>query len=131
MFPSEFKNVRNLLKAGKKCEGYQTIQDIVHQSMRAMDILGEDYGDEKHVLAYDNATIHTACAPDALSTTKMTAKPSENFNKIKHDDGTTPWYACTMRAFMMALHSPLFPRLLVQGDENHHPGVPCKRQLSS
>lgn len=54
-----------------------------------MDILDEDYADEKHVLAYDNATIHTARAPDALSATKMTAKPSDNFNKVKNDDGTT------------------------------------------
>jgi hypothetical protein len=60
-----------------------------------MDILDEDYADEKHVLAYDNATIHTARAPDALSATKMTVKPSENFNKIKNDDGTT--YLVCMR----------------------------------
>ncbi|KAJ7175625.1 hypothetical protein C8R46DRAFT_812826, partial [Mycena filopes] len=51
-----------------------------------MDILDKDYADEKHVLAYDNTTIHTACAPDALSAVSMTAKPSANFNKVKGPD---------------------------------------------
>ncbi|KAJ7688857.1 hypothetical protein B0H17DRAFT_878712, partial [Mycena rosella] len=68
----EFKNARNLLKAGKNCEGYQTTKNIIDQSTQAMDILDEDYADEKHVLAYDNATIHTSRTPDALSTSKMT-----------------------------------------------------------
>ncbi|KAJ7831821.1 hypothetical protein B0H14DRAFT_3463770 [Mycena olivaceomarginata] len=85
----QFKTARNLLKAGKKREGYQTTQDIIDQSTCAMDILDEDYADEKHVLAYNNATVHTARAPDALSATKMIAKQSENFNKVKNDDGTT------------------------------------------
>jgi hypothetical protein len=83
---SEYKRARNLLKAGKTREGYQTTQTIVDQATAAMDILDEDYSDEKHVLAYDNATIHTARAPDALSALSMTAKPSENFNKIKGTD---------------------------------------------
>ncbi|KAF8211910.1 hypothetical protein K438DRAFT_2173670 [Mycena galopus ATCC 62051] len=48
--------------------------------------LDEDYSDEKHVLAYDNAKIHTAHAPHALSAIAMAAKPSENFNKVKGPD---------------------------------------------
>ncbi|KAJ6451059.1 hypothetical protein C8R45DRAFT_1113782 [Mycena sanguinolenta] len=69
----EFKNARNLFKVGKKRKGYQTTQHILDQLTRAMDILDEDYADEKHVLA----------------ATKMTAGPSENFNKFKCDDGMT------------------------------------------
>ncbi|KAJ6613314.1 hypothetical protein B0H10DRAFT_1671746, partial [Mycena sp. CBHHK59/15] len=76
-----------LLKAGKTREGYQTTQHIINQSTQAMDILDEDYQHEKHALAYDNATIHTARAPDALSAIAMTLKPSKNFNKVKGPDG--------------------------------------------
>ncbi|KAJ6612484.1 hypothetical protein B0H10DRAFT_2223097 [Mycena sp. CBHHK59/15] len=77
----EYKRARKLLKAGKTREGYQTTHTIIDQATVAMDILDEDYRDEKHVLAYDNATIHTARAPDALSAISMTMGPSENFNK--------------------------------------------------
>jgi hypothetical protein len=77
---SEYKRAQNLLKPGKTREGYQTTQTIIDQATVAMDILDDDYSDEKHVLAYDNATIHTARAPNALSAISMTAKPSENFN---------------------------------------------------
>jgi hypothetical protein len=83
---SEYKRARNLLKPGKTREGYQTTQTIIDQATVAMDILDDEYSDEKHVLAYDNATIHTARAPDALSAISMTAKPSENFNKVKGAD---------------------------------------------
>jgi hypothetical protein len=83
---SQYERARKLFKAGKKREGYQTTQDILDQSTHAMNILNKDYSDEKHVLAYDNATIHTARAPDALSTVSMTAKPSVNFNKVKGPD---------------------------------------------
>ncbi|KAJ6617163.1 hypothetical protein B0H10DRAFT_1766841, partial [Mycena sp. CBHHK59/15] len=77
---------RKLLKAGNTWEGYQTTQTILDQATVAMDILQEDYSDEKHVLAYNNATIHTARAPDTLSAVTMTLKPSENFNKVKGPD---------------------------------------------
>lgn len=71
------------MKAGKTREGYQTTETIIEQATEAMDILDEDYSNEKHALAYDNATIHTAHAPDALSAVSMTLKPSVNFNKVK------------------------------------------------
>ncbi|KAF8890591.1 hypothetical protein CPB85DRAFT_1230986 [Mucidula mucida] len=74
--------------AGKGWDGYLTTEDILAQMTTAMDILDADYTDEKHVFALDNATIHTACAPDALSALHMTAGPSVNFNKVKKHDGT-------------------------------------------
>ncbi|KAJ7653432.1 hypothetical protein B0H17DRAFT_901539, partial [Mycena rosella] len=72
-----------LLKAGKTREGYQTTETIIDQLTQAMDILDGDYSNEKHVLAYENTTIHTAHAPDGLSAVFMRLKPSANFNKIK------------------------------------------------
>ncbi|KAF7334876.1 hypothetical protein MSAN_02357100 [Mycena sanguinolenta] len=89
----EYKRAWNLFKAGKTREGYQKIENILDQATVAMDILEEDYSDKKHVLAYDNATIHTACAPDALSAVSMTLKPSNNFNKVKGSDDI----ACCVR----------------------------------
>ncbi|KAF9048075.1 hypothetical protein BDZ89DRAFT_941483 [Hymenopellis radicata] len=77
---------RVLLCPGKNRDGYQTTKDILNQATDAMDILDADYPNEKHVFAYDNATIHTARAPDALSALKMPAKPSSNFNKVKGGD---------------------------------------------
>ncbi|KAJ6579083.1 hypothetical protein DFH09DRAFT_1077377 [Mycena vulgaris] len=85
----EYKRARKLLKAGKTHEGYQTTDTIIDQSTSAMDTLDEDYSDEKHVFAYDNTTIHTARAPDALSAVTMTLKPSANFNKTKGSDNVS------------------------------------------
>ncbi|KAF7347061.1 hypothetical protein MVEN_01459900 [Mycena venus] len=80
---------RVLFKAGKKREGYFTNEDIIKQTEHAMDILSRDYGDEKHVFIFDNATTHTKRAGDALSARKMpkfTPKNGKNFlvsvNKI-------------------------------------------------
>ncbi|KAF7291978.1 hypothetical protein MIND_01223500 [Mycena indigotica] len=72
----ELEDARVLLKPGKKCKGYQTTETILAQVTRAMDILDHDYTADRHIFAYDNATIHTARWPDALS-----AGPSVNFNK--------------------------------------------------
>ncbi|KAJ7689982.1 hypothetical protein B0H17DRAFT_1134692 [Mycena rosella] len=83
---ADYKHARALLKAGKTREGYQTTQSIIDQSTQAMDILNEDYPNEKHTLAYDNATIHIARALAALSAIAMMLKPSGNFNKIKGPD---------------------------------------------
>ncbi|KAF7297005.1 hypothetical protein MIND_00932800 [Mycena indigotica] len=77
----EFDDARVLLKPGKKREGYQTTETILAQVTRAMNILDRDYTEDRHVFAYDNATIHTARAPDALSALGMTLGPSNNFNK--------------------------------------------------
>ncbi|KAF8872221.1 hypothetical protein CPB85DRAFT_1445127 [Mucidula mucida] len=67
-----------------------TFEDhIIAQATRAMDILDRDYPDEHHIFAYDNATIHSARAPDALSAMKMIAGPSHNFNKVKRGQTTT------------------------------------------
>ncbi|CAK5270275.1 unnamed protein product [Mycena citricolor] len=68
---------------GKARDGYQTNEDILAQATRVMNTLDRDYPREKHVFAYDNAKIHTARAPDALSALKVTLGPSANFNKTK------------------------------------------------
>ncbi|KAF7295664.1 hypothetical protein MIND_01106600 [Mycena indigotica] len=77
----EHDDARVLLKPGKKREGYQTTETILAQVTRAMDILDHDYPEDRHVFAYDNATIHTARSPDALSALGMTLGPSTKFNK--------------------------------------------------
>jgi hypothetical protein len=46
-----------------------------------MDILDETRSDECHAPAYDNATTHTAQAPDALSARKMVVKPPTSQSK--------------------------------------------------
>ena len=46
--------------------------EIIEQVTTAMDILESDYPEENHIFAYDNAKTHTARAPDALTTQKMT-----------------------------------------------------------
>ncbi|KAF7303355.1 hypothetical protein MIND_00563300 [Mycena indigotica] len=83
----ESEDARVLLKPGKNREGYQTTTTILAQVTRAMDILDRDYAHDRHTFAYDNATIHTARAPDALSAIDMTLGPSQNFNKVKGPDG--------------------------------------------
>ncbi|SJL08507.1 uncharacterized protein ARMOST_11871 [Armillaria ostoyae] len=83
------EDARVLLRPGKTHDGYQTTEDILKQATRAMDILDHDYPDETHVFAYDNATIHTARQPDALSALNMTLKPSSKFHcksKSNSDD---------------------------------------------
>ncbi len=86
---STFQDAHVLHRAGKNHNGYQTVEHIIAQATRAMDILDRDYPDERHVFAYDNATIHSARAPDALSAMKMTSGPSHNFNKVKRGQTTT------------------------------------------
>ena len=55
-----------------------------------MDILDTDYSDEKHVFAYDNATIHTARPPASLSAKQMPANPNANFFcTVKDKEGKT------------------------------------------
>ncbi|KAJ7061410.1 hypothetical protein C8F01DRAFT_1057921 [Mycena amicta] len=83
----EYEDARVLLKPGKNREGYQTTETILAQVTRAMDILDRDYTEDRHTFAYDNATIHTARAPGALSALGMTLGSSWNFNKSKDSDG--------------------------------------------
>ncbi|KAJ3970734.1 hypothetical protein EV361DRAFT_772024, partial [Lentinula raphanica] len=75
------ENGETLFHPGRAWDGYQTTEDILHQATDAMDILDVDYPDKKHVLAYDNATIHISCSPDALSSsaTAMPANPNAKF----------------------------------------------------
>lgn len=75
------KSARTIFRPSKTRDGYQTTEDILDQVTTAMDILDADYPNERHVFAYDNATIHTARAPDALSATGMPVKPNSNFTQ--------------------------------------------------
>jgi hypothetical protein len=82
------KSARTLFRPGKNRDGYQTTDDILEQATIAMDILDKDYSDEKHVFAYDNATIHTARPANALSARHMQVNPNANFMcKVKGKDG--------------------------------------------
>ncbi|KAJ3796389.1 hypothetical protein GGU11DRAFT_757552 [Lentinula aff. detonsa] len=84
---SAIKSARKFLRPGKTRNGYQTTEDIIEQATIAMDILDTDYPDEQHVFAYDNATIHTARAPNALSATGMPVNPHQNYLcKVKDRD---------------------------------------------
>jgi hypothetical protein len=83
-----YPSARVYFRAGKGRDGYQDNSDIIAQVKKAMDILDRDYPNEKHVFAYDNATIHTARRPDALSAKDMQTKPNPNFLTIKKKDGT-------------------------------------------
>ncbi|THV06141.1 hypothetical protein K435DRAFT_816013 [Dendrothele bispora CBS 962.96] len=75
------KTAWTLLRPGKNRDGYQTTEDILEQATVAMDILDADYPDEKHVFAYDNATIHTARPANALSARYMPVKPNKSYFK--------------------------------------------------
>ncbi|PBK83278.1 hypothetical protein ARMGADRAFT_1048481 [Armillaria gallica] len=86
---------RTIFRPGKNCDGYYTNAEILEQATKAMDILDHDYPNERHVFAYDNATTHTARAPDALSASKMPAKPSKTFycdgnDSVRMRDGSFP-----------------------------------------
>ncbi|KAJ3780523.1 hypothetical protein GGU10DRAFT_397774 [Lentinula aff. detonsa] len=84
----QLKHARVLFQPGKTRDGYQTTQNILDQATIAMDILDADYPDEQHVFAYDNATIHTARSPDALSATAMPCNPNASFFcKVMGKDG--------------------------------------------
>jgi hypothetical protein len=80
--PNGEEETRVLFKAGKNREGYFTSDDIIAHAEKAMDILTEHYPNEDHVLVFDNATIHTKRADDALSARRMpkfTSKPDKNW----------------------------------------------------
>ncbi|KAJ7447331.1 hypothetical protein B0H11DRAFT_2335656 [Mycena galericulata] len=59
--------LRMVIKPGKDRDGYYTNLDILNHATRMMDRLDATRPNEIHVLAYDNATIHTKRADDALS----------------------------------------------------------------
>ncbi|KAJ3992481.1 hypothetical protein F5050DRAFT_1715241 [Lentinula boryana] len=84
----QLKHARVLFRPGKTRDGYQTTQNILDQATIAMDILDANYPDEQHVFAYDNATIHTAHSPNALSATAMPCNPNVSFFcKVMGKDG--------------------------------------------
>jgi hypothetical protein len=65
--PDKTQEAHVFFKAGKNRKGYFTNEDILNQTMKAMDILTEFYPDEEHVFVFDNATTHTARSDTALS----------------------------------------------------------------
>ncbi|KAK0444511.1 uncharacterized protein EV420DRAFT_1622730 [Desarmillaria tabescens] len=77
-----------IFRPEKNCDRYYTNAEILEQVMKAMDILDHDYPNEWHIFAYDNAATHTACAPNALSASKMPAKPSKTFYYGSFPDGS-------------------------------------------
>lgn len=84
-----YSSARLYFCAGKIRDGYQSNADIIAQVTKAMDILDADYPEEKHIFAFDNATVHTAHRGDALSATKMQVKPNTKFLcTVKTSDGT-------------------------------------------
>ncbi|KAF7335627.1 hypothetical protein MVEN_02217600 [Mycena venus] len=66
---------RLMMKPGKTRDGYYGNKEILEHTTMMMDRLDATRPDEIHVLAYNNATIHTARAPDALSAHHMVVKP--------------------------------------------------------
>jgi hypothetical protein len=62
-------------RPGAKRDGYYTTAKILDHATEAMDILDKTRPHERHVFGYDNATTHTARAPDALSARHMVVKP--------------------------------------------------------
>ena len=56
--PDREEEARVLFKAGKNHKGYFTVENILNQAAKAIDILEKHYPDEDHVLVYDNATTH-------------------------------------------------------------------------
>ncbi|KAJ7200600.1 hypothetical protein GGX14DRAFT_400597 [Mycena pura] len=62
---------RKTMRPGKNRDGYYGNKEILEHATEMMDFLDANHPDEEHVLAYDNATTHTARAADALSAGKM------------------------------------------------------------
>ena len=65
------RTARVVWKPGKNRDGYFDSEDFLKQVDSCMDILETDYPDEEHLLIFDNATIHTKRADNALSARKM------------------------------------------------------------
>jgi hypothetical protein len=66
---------RLTMKPGKTRDGYYGNKDILDHATMMMDRLDATPPDETHILVYDNTTIHTARAPDALSARRMVVQP--------------------------------------------------------
>ncbi|KAJ7455739.1 hypothetical protein FB451DRAFT_1048674 [Mycena latifolia] len=67
--------MRMTIRPSKGRDGYYSNEDILKHATLMMDRLDAMRKEEIHVLAYDNATIHMARAPDALSARHMVVKP--------------------------------------------------------
>ena len=77
-------------KPGKNCDGYFDNNNFMAQVEKVMDILERDYPGIKHLLIFDNATIHLKCPENTLSASRMpklTPKEGSNWGieVTKHD----------------------------------------------
>ena len=80
--PNGSAEAQVLFKADKNRDGYFSNEEILDQANKAMDILKDNFLDEDHILAYDNARTHLKRASNALSTRHMpkkTSKPGSNW----------------------------------------------------
>ena len=76
--PDRNEEAQVLLKVGKNWEGCFTLEDILKQADKAIDILQKHYPDDSHVLVYDNTTTHLEWVGGTLSAhqiPKSTSKP--------------------------------------------------------
>jgi len=62
---------RVVFRAGKARDGYFTAEDILAQTVKAIDLLSKYYSDSDHVFIFDNAPTHLKRAEDALSARQM------------------------------------------------------------
>ena len=76
-----------LFRAGKGREGYFNNEHVRDQATSLMQILGEEYPDEDHVLVFDNARTHLKRAEGSQSALHMTKGPSANFMVEVNDVG--------------------------------------------
>ena len=56
-----------MFKTGKSQDGYFTNAEVLEQTNPAMDILDCDHPNDDHIFFFDNAKMHTAHQPNALS----------------------------------------------------------------
>jgi hypothetical protein len=68
-----------IFRAGRGRDGYFTCDDIIAQFRKAVEMVIKYYPGEDHVFIFDNASTHMKRDDDALSASKMTKGPSENF----------------------------------------------------
>jgi hypothetical protein len=62
---------RVVWKPGKNRDGYFTNEDFMQQVDNVINILEKNYAGMKHILIFDNATIHLKHSEDALSARRM------------------------------------------------------------
>jgi len=77
--PNGTESAGILFQAGKNREGYFSNDDILNQFGTAVKLVKKYFPGDDHIFVYDNATTHLKQDADALSASKMTKGPSDNF----------------------------------------------------